>query len=168
MLLNIITIIALFSGPIAAVLITLWHQDRKQKIDANKRVFLTLMAHRKALPPNPEWVNALNLIDVIFHDCPQIVALWHEYFALLCQIHNWEESTQQREHKYLELLSAMAQSLGYRDIQQTDMDKFYSPKGQADLVQLQLKIYQELSRVLENTEHFLVEKKSDNEQKTPQ
>jgi hypothetical protein len=156
---NFIAILAVIIGPVAAVLITLWHQDRKQKIDTKKRIFLTLMAHRRALPPNPEWANALNLIDVVFGDHPQIVALWHEYYAFLAQIQSWEETTQQREHKYLELLSAMAHSLGYGTLQQTDIDKFYVPRAHGEQSVLTAEIQKELLRVLKDTARFVVDPK---------
>lgn len=160
MVLNIITIIALFIGPTAAVLISLWLQRRHQKFDAKNRVFITLMAHRKANPPHPDAVNALNIIDVVFADNGKIVGLWHQYYDLLSQTPvNWPIAF----HKYIDLISAMAQSLGYISLAQTDIDKFYQPQSHVDLAQLQLKTFQAFSRVLENTEHFLVEKKSDEE-----
>jgi hypothetical protein len=111
MFLNIIGIIAIIVGPVSAVIITLWHQDRKQKIGEKNRLFLTLMAHRKTLPPNPEWVNALNVIDVVFSDNPNIVTHWHDFYNLLHA--DMEKTQQQRDHKYLELLSAMAKVLDY-------------------------------------------------------
>lgn len=161
MVLNIITIIALFVGPIAAVLISIWLQDRKQNYDAKNRLFITLMAHRKALPSPPDLINALNLIDVLFAKHPTVVRLWHDYYDLLCQTPViWTTA----QHKYLDMLAEIARVLGYESLSQTDIDKFYSPQSQADLVQLQLKIAQDLSRVLENTEHLLVEKKSDKEE----
>lgn len=158
MVLNIITIIALLAGPTAAVLISIWLQDRKQDYDVKNKLFITLMAHRKALPPPPDLVNALNLIDVIFAKHPTVVKLWHEYYDLLCQTPVvWTTA----QHKYLDMLSEIARVLGYESLSQTDIDKFYSPQAQADIFQLQLKIAQELSRVLEKTEHFLVQGKSD-------
>jgi hypothetical protein len=161
MFLTIIGVIAVIVGPIAAVAITLWHQDRKQSFDTQNKLFLTLMAHRKALPPNPEWVNALNVVDVVFANHPNIIALWHDYYNLLHA--DWEKTQQQRDHKYLEMLSAMAQVLGYQSLSQTDIDKFYVPKAYADQLELNAKLQQEWLRVLQNTGKFLVEKKIDDE-----
>lgn len=80
---DIINIIAITVGPLLAVLITLWWQERKENRDANRRLFLTLMAKRRTTPPTVEWVDALNVIDVVFADVPQAVQLWHEYYSSL-------------------------------------------------------------------------------------
>ena len=156
MFFSIIGIIAIIVGPIAAVAITLWHQDRKQKLDAKTRLFLTLMAHRKILPPTFDLVNSLNLIDVIFADHPRVVALWHEYFDLLCQTPIIEPNAQR---KYLDLLSEMAKSLDYETLSQTDIDRFYSPIAHGTQAQLNLETQKEFLRVLQNTARFVVDKK---------
>ena len=155
---DLINITAVIVGPVFAVGITLWWQQRKEKRDAKERLFLTLMAHRRALPPIPEWVNALNVIDVIFAEHPQVVQLWHEYYACLVNPpanNNYEH----REHTYLLMLSAMARSLGYKQLQQTDIDKFYSPQVYADQTQLNLQCQTEWLRVLQNTNKLNVETK---------
>lgn len=149
-------IIAVISGPILAVLISLWLQSRKQKKDAQHHLFLTLMAYRKSYPPPNAWVESLNLIDVVFSKHPKVVQLWHEYHDLLSQkppnLEKWN-------HKYLELLSEMAKELRYKSLQQIDIDKFYTPIVHDDQMTLNTKIQQEWLRVLENTERFLVVKK---------
>ncbi len=159
--LNILAIVAVIIGPLAAVLITLWHQDRTQKMDAQSKLFLALMAHRKALPPNPEWVNALNVIDVVFANHPNIIDLWHDFYNLLSG--DWEKNQQQRDHKYLELLSAMARVLGYRSLSQIDIDKFYIPRAYGDQYETNVKVQKEWLRVLENSARFVVDKREDSE-----
>src|SRR5882762_5331817 len=77
---GIALVIATFVGPIAAVIITLWHQARKQRRDAKERLFITVMAHRQSAPPSPEWVDALNLIDVIYSDEPKVKTAWHNLY----------------------------------------------------------------------------------------
>ncbi len=158
---DIINIIAIIIGPIVAVCITLWWQQRKEKREAKLRLFTTLMAHRRAFPPTPEWVAALNLIDVIFADQTRVVALWHEVFQLL---HN-PSMTQEQGHKYLEMLSAMATSLGFRQLQQVDIDKYYSPQVHQDQLVAQAEMQAEFLRVLKNTSQLLIVKKD--EQSTP-
>ena len=121
---DIISIVAIFVGPVTAVCITLWWQRRKEKRDAKIRLFTTLMAYRKAMPIAPEWVMALNLIDVVFSDHPKVLALWHELYQLFQN----PTRTQAQDHKYLELLSEMASVLRFRQLQQTDIDKFDLPR----------------------------------------
>ena len=151
-------IIAVISGPIFAVLISLWLQGRKQKKDAQQHLFLTLMAYRKSFPPPNAWVESLNLIDVVFSKHPKIVQLWHEYHDLLSQI---PPNLGKWNHKYLELLSEIARKLGYKSLQQIDIDKFYTPTVHGDQMTLNTKIQQEWLRVLENTLAFVVTKKED-------
>lgn len=142
------TLVALFLGPIVAVLITLWHQDRTQKRQVKERLFQVLMAHRKSIPPNYEWVNSLNLLDVVYADHPKVVRLWHELYDILVQA---PLNEQRRVHKFLELLSAIADVLGYRNLTQTDIDKFYSPEAHGTILGIQWGVQTELLRVLKNT-----------------
>ena len=151
---EIINIAAIVLSPVFAVGITLWWQQRKEKRDAKRRLFLTLMAHRRAFPPTVEWVNALNVIDVVFADVPQVVELWHKYYENLINPPA-NQNFEQREHTYLLMLSVMARSLGYRRLEQTDIDKFYRPQAHADQMQMNYQCQAEWLRVLRNTSHFL-------------
>ena len=156
-------IIAVVSGPILAVLITLWYQTRKEKREAKFRLFLTLMAHRKSMPPTFERVNSLNLIDVVFANHPKVLQLWHEYYDLL---HTQPPNFEQWEHKHIDMLSEMAQSLGYKKLKQTDIEKFYTPVAHGTQAELNEKMQREFLRVLENTASFVVTKKEDADKKT--
>ena len=142
-------IIAVVSGPVIAVIITLMYHSRKQKQDAKERLFTILMAHRKSSPPTIAWVESLNLIDVVFAKHPKIVNLWHQYYDSL---HGSSKDYAKSNHQYLELLSSIATCLGYKNLQQTDIDKFYSPVAHGDQAILTTKIQKELLRVLENTQ----------------
>ena len=147
----VINVIVILLGPIAAVCITIFYQRYREKHSAKMRLFLNLMAHRKSYPPSISWAESLNLIDVVFEKHRMVVNLWHEYYDLLCDSN---KDQQTREHKYLDLLSEMAKALGYKELQQTDIDKFYSPVAHADQKELNHKVQIEFLRVLENTEAF--------------
>ncbi|MBS0307689.1 MAG: hypothetical protein JSS58_01845 [Proteobacteria bacterium] len=151
-----ITAVAIFLGPLAGVLFTLWFQGRKERRDAKLQLFLALMAERKSLRVSPQLAQALNKIDVVFSDSPTIKNLWHKYYALLSQ-----PPGQERDHTWLELLTAMAAELRYFRLSQTDLDKFYVPQGHVDDAEFQQKIAQNWARVLENTERFVVVPKND-------
>lgn len=149
-----ITAIAIVVGPLAGVLFTLWFQKRKELRDAQHRLFLTLMAHRRSYPPTFDWANALNLIDVVFANNRGIVGLWHQYYDLLCQDPvNWHLA----DAKYLDLLAAIGRSLGYKDLSQTDISKFYSPRAHGNQAQLAMETQTELLRVLKATERVPVQ-----------
>jgi hypothetical protein len=115
-------------GPVIAVAITLWSQKRSEKRNAKQHLFMTLMAHRRAGPIR-EWVNALNLIDVVYAGDTKVVQLWHQLYDIL-SARPFNEQT--FGHKYIDLLSAMASSLGHRSLKQTDIDKFYAPHSLGD------------------------------------
>ena len=150
-----INIIAVLLSPVIAVGVTLWWQQRKEKRDSKERLFLTLMAHRRAFPPTIEWVNALNVIDVVFSDSHQVVQLWHEYYASLANPPA-NKNFEGRDHTYLLMLSSMARSLGYKRLEQTDIDKFYTPQVHGDQMNLNWECQAEWLRVLKTTAHLNV------------
>src|SRR5579863_7503154 len=121
-----ITAGALIIGPALSVIIGLYLQKRKEKRDVKMRAFMILMAHRKTMPPVQDLVNTLNIVDLVFEKDKDVVKLWHEYFDLLC--HD-PLNMQLVEPKYLDLLASMAKALGYRELAQTDIARFYSPKA---------------------------------------
>ncbi|MBI5076339.1 MAG: hypothetical protein HZB62_14395 [Nitrospirae bacterium] len=154
-------IIAVIVGPVIAVIITLAYQRQKEKQEIKHKVFLTLMGHRKSIPISFALVEALNTLDVIFHANDKVIRLWHEYYEFLCQTIPDSRALENQKHKYLELLSAIAEDLGYKNLQQTDIDKFYIPQGHVDQAEMQGKIQTEFLRVLQNTAAFEVKKKDD-------
>lgn len=151
-----ITGLAIVLGPLVGVVFTLWAQKRKERTDAMHRLFLDLMSERNAPFVSPAKAQALNRIDVVFSDCAMVRQRWHEYFQLL---HG--EPSQARVHKWLELLSAMATELGYKNLSQVDIDKFYLPQGHIDDAEFQRKVGKQWARVLENTEYFVVKARED-------
>ena len=149
-----LTALAIVLGPLAGVMFTLWFQRRKETQDAKHRLFSTLMAHRRTRPPTYDWVTALNLIDVVFANDRTVVGLWHSYYDLLCQNPvNWHLA----DAKYLDMMAAMGKGLGYTDLSQTDISKFYSPQAHCDQHQLATDTQAELLRVLKNTHHIQTE-----------
>lgn len=148
-------ILAILVSPAIAVGITLWYQNRKERRERKDRLFQTLMVHRKAFPPAHDWVNGLNLIDVVFSDSPKVVALWHQYYSLLGSAKT-DNEYRDRDHKYIELLSAMARDLGYQSLQQTDIDKFYSPQAHQNQIAASNEIQTELLRVLKSTQNIAI------------
>ena len=101
-----ITGLAIFLGPLAGVLFSLWFQRRKERKDAKLELFLVLMSGRKSVV-TAQVTQALNKIDVVFSDSVVVKKLWHEYYQIL-----HEPPGEQRVHKWLELLAAMSIDLG--------------------------------------------------------
>jgi hypothetical protein len=149
-----LNLLAIILGPVTAVCITLWVQSRSIKKTAKRQLFTSLIAERKGIVISREVANALNTIDVVFSDNPKVVELWHKYYSLLSQ-----QPSEERAHTWLELLSAIATDLGYSNLKQVDLDKFYTPQSHADWYEFEKEIRGEWLRVLKNTERFLVEKR---------
>ena len=143
-----INIIAILLSPVIAVLVTLWYQSRREKRNTKLSLFITLMAYRKLNKPTHDWAKSLNLIDIVFADNQDVVKLWHEYYEHLCE----DSSTQATQHTYLNLLSEMAKVLGYKGLQQTDIDKFYRPMVHEKDDKENQELFDQLLRVLKNTE----------------
>jgi hypothetical protein len=157
-----ITALAIFLGPLAGVLFTLWFQSRKEKTDAKHQLFLALMAERKSPYVTTQVAQALNKVDVVFADSQNVKARWHEYYALLHQTPG-----EPRTHKWIELLTTMAKELGYKQLAQLDLDKFYVPQGHVDDADFQRKVGRQWARVLESTEHFVVKAREENKGERP-
>lgn len=149
-----INLAALLLSPVIAVVVTLGFQGRKEKRGRKERLFQTLMTYRMANPPPRELVQALNLIDVVFKENKEVRGLWKDYFAMLCRP-PIEPEVEIRRATYLNLLSAMADDLGYSNLQQTDISRFYAPQFYEDEFAWGRQFRTELLRVLENTQHIV-------------
>jgi hypothetical protein len=145
------TIIALLLGPVISVAVTLWYQKRSERRAEKRKLFITLMANRKANPPSADWAGALNLIDVVFTNSPKIVSHGHTLYQVM-QTKPWNYINY--NHAYLDLLSAIANDLGYHKLTQTDIDKFYSPEAHGQLQARQDELQQEFLRVLRASQNF--------------
>ena len=138
-------IIAVAIIPIIVWVLGIKYQDRKAKKDAQLKVFLTLMADRRTNPITKEWVDALNIIDVVFQDNKRVRQAWREYLDSLNEKSPQFESSNSFK---LDLLSEMAMALGYKNLKQTEIDRFYSPKYFGSQMSRQEIIFQENLRVL--------------------
>ena len=64
--LAVVSIVAIIAGPLFTLLLQRWTENRREKRQTRQYVFRTLMMYR-ATPLNPQYVQALNLIDVVFN-----------------------------------------------------------------------------------------------------
>lgn len=128
-----LTIIAIFAGPIAAVMITRKSDKNREKERRRWEVFCNLMrSRREQLSEN--FVGSINLIEVEFHDCREVIDAKVKYFEHLCSDVPSDETAKSNfftegERKYAILMQQIAKKLG------VNVDGFdiarggYSPKG---------------------------------------
>ena len=155
---GIITALATLITPLAAIAISVWYQNRKQKREEKYKLFSSAMIHKKAFPPTVEWVNALNLIDVVFQDNPKIIQAWHKLYEY---VYVRPMDMKLFEQKTLDLPSEMAKELGYPNLKQTDIDKFYNPEAHGNQAARVSEMQTELLRVLKNTQSLSATNKID-------
>ena len=82
------------------------------------------MANRKTTTILKEKVDALNLIDVVFQDDKKVRQAWKDYHNSLNSL---SPDFPNNNSFALDLLSEMALSLGYKELKQTEIDRFYEP-----------------------------------------
>jgi len=156
-----VDLIVLFFSPIIAVLITIWYQNRQGRRTAKMGLFIDLISFRHHFPLPWQYTVALNRIDVIFHKQNTIRQLWHEYYDLTCK-DQVGDVVQRVEEKKIALISEIAKHLGYRNIDQIFLQRYYQTKGSYDQIVSDTEIRSELLRVLKSTDTlFLLNNKID-------
>ena len=156
-------------GSILTAIITpfaLWqlaklYQERKEKRDAKMNLFLRLMALRRKNPQIPEWADCLNQIDVVFQDDKSVRSAWRSYHDSL---YPQSQHFQNQQSFQLDLLSEIASTLKYKDLKQTEIDRYYSPIGFAQDKIVVDALYRENIRVLSHSKS-LTEAFSEEERK---
>lgn len=139
-----VNLIGVVISPIAAVLISIFIQDRKEMRQRKFQIFLTLISTRHNVA-NEDQVRAYNSIDILFHDSQSVRKNWRDYLELLSQKNRMVEW----EIKKLELLKSMAIELGYsKSVDPLDLYRTYGPEGLAKQQQTQAELTQELLNFL--------------------
>lgn len=124
-------ILATLGGPVIAVQVTRYLDDRKEERGRKLQVFKTLMATR-AYTLSPVHVEALNRIDLEFSGDKKserkVIEVWRQYLDLLGDKSlSPEQWGIKRVELLVELLYAMGQSLDY-DFDKTQIkNATYSP-----------------------------------------
>ncbi len=160
-----LTIFAILAGPTVGVLIAIWTNMIKEKNLQRMNLFLRLLTSRKSYPFPNDFVDALNLIDVVYHKHNKVINAWKNLYKSF-HVKPYEPTEMQK--KLLDLLDEMAKSLGYKNIKQTDYDSFYVPKSDTEQKALRILINTELLRVLQSSQSFGTSKPpNQNNQKQP-
>jgi len=136
--------------PIVVLLLGNHFQNRKMKREAKEKLFLTLMAGRKAVATR-EYSDALNQIDIIFQNDKSVRAAWQQFFySLDSKSQHFDSQNSFR----LDMLSEMANVLGYKNLKQTEIDRFYIPQVLGDQKRGQELLLSETLRVLNASKSY--------------
>ncbi|HEY1630564.1 MAG TPA: DUF6680 family protein [Rhizomicrobium sp.] len=128
-------VIATFTGPVAAVIVTRWVDKLR---DAEKRkieVFRSMMRSRR-LPLSADYVGALNLVAVEFHGRNKVMSALKELmnhfddgYGVNKTLDELKAANDKSDALRTSLLSAMATTLGYRFEQMEIHRGGYAPQG---------------------------------------
>jgi len=125
-------------------------QNRASKKKAKLDLFLSLMSHRKKNPPAIEFVNSLNLIDVVFQNETKVRTAWRAYYDSL---HPQSQNFANQSDFLLDLLSEMANSLNYLNLKQTEIGRVYMPQYYDRQFETQNVLVSENIRVLQHSKN---------------
>ena len=130
-------ILAVLVGPVIAVQLTRFVDNKKEQRDRKLQIFKTLMATR-AYSISPQHVEALNRIDLEFSDKLKkersVVYAWKEYLDLLSDKEMPRDQWgTKRIERLVDLLHCMAQVLNYEFDKTHIKNSAYSPVAHGDI-----------------------------------
>ncbi len=134
-IIEILTIIALFGGPLAAVQIQKYIEKFKERRDRKLYIFKTLMGSRGERV-SFEHVRALNMIDIEFYNKKEITDAWENYLNSLEERADTSESrkvlAEKRNNMFVTLLNKMGKLLGYHFNEVYLKKRIYVPEAHED------------------------------------
>ena len=151
---DILTILAIIIGPVAAVQIQKFLERTRDKRNRKLFVFKTLMATRGSALSYAH-VEALNRIDLEFSNKKKyeiVIQAWKEYFDNLHQKADDKQLpvwASKNEELLSNLLYEMGQSLGYKFDKLLIKRNIYSPVGHATVEREQENLRKHLNEVLD-------------------
>jgi hypothetical protein len=128
---ELLTLAGVFAGPLIAVLITLWIEHRRRRSDARTHILRMILTTRR-LFSDPAYVMAINLIEVEFNDCVDVMKARREYLDLVRQ-----EPTEERraDHdqrmlaKQSTMIAGMMKAIGLKASESELLTDAYISKG---------------------------------------
>ena len=137
-----LVIAAIIIGPILAIQVQKFIENKKEKKEWKLKIFKTLMATR-ATPLSPSHIEALNRIDIEFYDDEKVKEAWK---LLLDNFANYPQdpkapdyqtklnSCAEKSNELLtDLLYEMARSIGYKFDKVHIKRGAYIPQGHANI-----------------------------------
>lgn len=126
---EISTLLAIFFGPVIAVLVTRYIDRLRERRSRRMEIFRSLMTTRR-LKLSPEHVSALNLIEIEYYKNERVLEKWKAYVDHLQTSEGdpkrWNELA---DAYYTELVQAIGRTLGYNIEQLSIFQGGYAPRG---------------------------------------
>lgn len=168
-----IMIAAILIGPIVAVQVQKCIETFREKYQRRMYIFRTLMMTRAPIPPPPEQVMALNMIDIEFHSVKswyrrksklsrdqKVVEAWEEYRS---HLYNKELLSNQfqvwctkKDELMINLISNIADAVGFHFSKTYIKNGAYFPQGYGDKLAYQDFIQDNLKKILSGEQSISV------------
>jgi hypothetical protein len=159
LVLSALTIFAIIYGPIAALKIQrkLDQEAEKRKQDRERKqvIFRTLWVTRST-PGNNRHVEALNMIDLDYVDCNDVIAAWNQHLDHLnsdAKQPNWDAT---RVERLSNLLYEMARALGYSFDKVLLKRHWYRPTLHNQLDDMEMTLRKGFSEIMKGEKAFPV------------
>ena len=133
---EIAMVVAVVTGPTAAVLIALNQEKRRVQRERRMDIFRTLMRTRMGSARlSLDHVAALNLVEVEFRNDSDVRDAWKEHFKILCQIGQNPnvDLMPSMEKSLAKLLQVMSRILGYKIEGLEILEGGYTPQAWATI-----------------------------------
>jgi hypothetical protein len=157
-----LTIAAIIVGPLAALLIQKYLENRRAQEDRKIGIFRSIMANR-ASRLSQAYVQALNGIETEFYGDTKVIEAWRSFVDHLNATHdvvndpNFARWFERNTELLTALLLEMAESLGYHFDAVTLKRSAYSPTGWSTIEGEQAKLRQSAIKVFEGEKPLKVE-----------
>lgn len=128
---ELLTLAGVFAGPLSAVLITLWIENRRRKSDARTQILRMILTTRR-LFSEPAYVMAINLIEVEFNDCADVMKARREYLDMVSQEPSGERRAEHEQRmlaKQSTMIARMMKAIGLKASESELLTDAYISKG---------------------------------------
>lgn len=128
---ELLTLAGVFLGPVLAVIITLWVDHRRRRSDAQIQVLRMILTTRR-LPSDPAYLAAINLIEVEFNKCADVMQARREYLELARTEVSEErqaEHDQRMNAKQATMIYGMMKAVGLKGSESDILTDAYTSKG---------------------------------------
>ena len=126
-----LTLIGVFAGPMVAIFITRWLEEKRRTHDSRLQLLRAVMTTRR-LGGDGTYNAAVNLIEIEFNDCPAVMAAREAYLKLVFQRPTpemQEDHLKRTAVKQAELIHEMMKAVGLKTKVGSIMTDAYVSEG---------------------------------------